>query len=165
MGSVLGTLGLFPCNLLDKIILGLWNLPTGSIPGLAQWVKDSGLLQLQLRSWLRLGSDPWPGGSICHGAANKWKKERKKKKVRLYPDFILFIYFSFLLIYFFGHTFNMLKFPGQGSNLHHNSDLSHCSGNTGFLTSCATWEVQQYLLLITDRIVHWYLFTKCQTFS
>ena len=49
----------------------------GSIPGLAQWVKDPLLLQLQLqlRSRLRLGSDPWPGNSICHGAAKKKKKK------------------------------------------------------------------------------------------
>ena len=37
---------------------------------LAQWVKDPAMLQLQL------GSDPWPGNSICPGAA---KNEKKKK--------------------------------------------------------------------------------------
>ena len=35
------------------------------------------MLQLLLRSQLQLGSDPWPGNSVCHGVA---KKERKKKK-------------------------------------------------------------------------------------
>ena len=40
---------------------------TDKIPGLAQWVKDPGLLQLQL------GSDPWPGNSMCHRAAKKRK--------------------------------------------------------------------------------------------
>ena len=34
----------------------------------AQWVKDL-VLQLTLR--LQLGSDPWPGNSIRHGAAKK----------------------------------------------------------------------------------------------
>ena len=37
----------------------------GSIPGLAQWVKDLALPQL------RLGSDPWLGNSICCGVAKK----------------------------------------------------------------------------------------------
>ena len=43
----------------------------GSIPGLAQWIKDSTLLQLQCRSQLQLRSDSWLENSICHGAAKK----------------------------------------------------------------------------------------------
>ena len=50
---------------------------TDSISSLAQWVKDPVLLQLRLRSWLRLGSDSWPGNSICCGVA---KKEKEKKQ-------------------------------------------------------------------------------------
>ena len=46
----------------------------GSIPGLAQWVKDLVLLQLQLRSQLELRSGPWPGNSIGHESAKKGKK-------------------------------------------------------------------------------------------
>ena len=53
----------------------------GLIPGLAQWVKDLALLQLQSR--LKLGSDPWPGRSICCGAAKNEKKKKKKKKKAL----------------------------------------------------------------------------------
>ena len=53
---------------------------TGLIPGLEQWVKDTGLLQLWCRSqpWLR--SDPWFGNSICQGAAKKKKKKKERKK-------------------------------------------------------------------------------------
>ena len=45
-----------------------------SIPGLAQWAKDLALPRLWLRSQLPLGSDPWPGNSICRRVATK-KKE------------------------------------------------------------------------------------------
>ena len=37
------------------------------------------------------------------------------------------------LVFFFGCTPGM-KFLGQGSNLHHGCDLSHCSDNTRSLT-------------------------------
>ena len=47
----------------------------GSIPGPAQWVKSQVLPQLWLRSKLWLGSDPWPGNSIC---CRVDKKEKKK---------------------------------------------------------------------------------------
>ena len=58
---------------------------TGSIPGLVWWVNDP---QLWLRLSLRLGPDPWPRSSICHGAA---KNEEKKKK-KAVTDNLLFIY-------------------------------------------------------------------------
>lgn len=54
---------------------GHWD--TGSIPGLAQCLKDLALPQLWLRLHLGLGFDPWPSNSIGCGVANK---ERKKKK-------------------------------------------------------------------------------------
>ena len=47
----------------------------GCILGPAQWVKDLVLPQLQCRLPLQLGSDPWPGNSMCCRAA---KKEKKK---------------------------------------------------------------------------------------
>ena len=48
---------------------------------------------------------------------------------------ILFIY-----LFIFGCTCGMWKFPGQGSNPYHNSDLSHSSDNARSLTCCATGE-------------------------
>ena len=55
----------------------------GSIPGsLARWVKDPALLQLQLHLQVQLRSDPWPGNSICQGAAKKEKTRSKIKHVR-----------------------------------------------------------------------------------
>ena len=53
-----------------------WDV--GLIHSLAQWVKDLALLQLWLRLPLRLGSDPWPGSSICCGVA---KNEKVFKKI------------------------------------------------------------------------------------
>ena len=40
----------------------------------------------------------------------------------------------------FGRVRGIWPFPDQGSNLLHNSDLSHCSDNGGLLTCCATRE-------------------------
>ena len=46
----------------------------GLIPSLAQWIKDPVLLQLQFRLQLQLGSDPWPGNSVCCRVTKKEKK-------------------------------------------------------------------------------------------
>ena len=47
-------------------------------------------------------------------------------KVHYHPDLIYLL--------FFGHDNSMWKFPGQESNLCHNSDLSHYSDNVRSLT-------------------------------
>ena len=48
---------------------------TGSIPGLAQRVRDLALLQLWLGLQLQLGSDPWRGSSMSWGGQKKKNKE------------------------------------------------------------------------------------------
>ena len=58
----------------SEVSLECWY--TGSIPVPAQWVKDPALPQLQCRWQLWLGSDPWPGNSICCGVAKKEKKDK-----------------------------------------------------------------------------------------
>lgn len=55
-----------------------WDL--GSIPSLAQWVRDPVLLQLQLRLWLQLRFDPWPQWSLCCGVAKMKKKKKKRER-------------------------------------------------------------------------------------
>ena len=52
----------------------------GSIPGLAQWVKDLALLRLRLRLRLQLQSDPWPGSSMCQGATKTTNQPNNNKQ-------------------------------------------------------------------------------------
>ena len=70
----------------------------GSIPGPPQWVKDPALLQVQLRSRLRLGSDPWPRSGICCGVA-KNERERGKNKLRGLGFFFVFFLFVCLFVF------------------------------------------------------------------
>ena len=51
---------------------------------------------------------------------------------------------SAILFPFFGLITGMGKFPGQGSNSHHSSDLSCCSDNTRWYTHCATRDLLQF---------------------
>ena len=53
----------------------------------AQWVKDLALLQLQHRSQLWLGFDPWPGNFHI---PQVWLKKRKKKTLLLLLSIIFF---------------------------------------------------------------------------
>ena len=50
--------------------------------------------------------------------------------------------------------------PISGSNLHHSSDPSHCTDNTGSLTLCATRELHHRLTLLLDTSSHWQLLSK-----
>ena len=70
----------------------------GSIPGLAQWIKDLVLPQVVVWAQMQLGSSiamavalagscssDWPpslGPSICHSCGPKKKKKKKKKRKR-----------------------------------------------------------------------------------
>ena len=62
---------------IDSISVQLQD--AGSIPGLAQWDKGFGVAAAAAKSQVWLRSDPWPGNSICRGAAKKVKKKKKKK--------------------------------------------------------------------------------------
>ena len=64
----------FPCGTTGSSVS--WERrEAGSLQAQAQRVKDPALPQLQLRSQLWLGSDPWPGNSICPGADEKGGKK------------------------------------------------------------------------------------------
>ena len=57
----------------------------GSIRDCAQWVKTLAEPKLWCGSQLRLASDPWPGKSICHGAAKKEKRTKERKIIMGVP--------------------------------------------------------------------------------
>ena len=69
----------FRCGAIGSLVSwDCWD--AGSIPSLAQWVKDLAFPQLWLRLQLRLGSNPWPdhwpGNSKCE-RGSQIKKEKK----------------------------------------------------------------------------------------
>ena len=67
------------------------------------------------------------------------------------------IYLDYLSIYeyknrpsfffFFGPAHNMWNFPGQGLNLHHSNNPSHCSDSSRSLTHCTTGELPKPAVL------------------
>ena len=58
------------CGIMRSAVsLEVWD--AGSIPSLTQWVKDTVLQKLWLRSPLQLGSYSWPENSICCGVTKK----------------------------------------------------------------------------------------------
>ena len=71
---------------------------SGSIPSLAQCVKDLALPQLKLRSWLRLTSDPVPGAPYAKG----WPKMKEKKKEKIACKWLFLCNYkaaSFIMMY------------------------------------------------------------------
>ena len=69
------------------MFMELWD--TGSIPGLAQWVKDTALLQLHHGSKMWLEFDPWPRNAICPWGGQKKKKKREREKETDLPGRII----------------------------------------------------------------------------
>ena len=57
---------------------------TGSIPSLAQWIKDLVMLQPWLRSDLRLVSDPWFRNPMCRKAA-KNNNNNNNNSFKIFP--------------------------------------------------------------------------------
>ena len=49
----------------------------------------------------------------------------------------------------FGHTHSTQKFPGQGSNPRHSSDLSRCSDSTRTFDHKATRELPKMLVFVS----------------
>ena len=67
---------------------------------------------------------------------------------------------------FFCHAHGMCKFPGQGMNLHHSSNQSHCSDNARSLTCCATGELLEifffkWTVITKQKQMHRYTEKMC----
>ena len=58
----------------------------------------------------------------------------KEKTILVNPFFLVCLVLFCLFV--FDHPLIKWKFPGQGSNLYHSSDPSHCNDNAEYLTHC-----------------------------
>lgn len=78
-----------------------------------------------------------------------------------YVKFFIYIYVIILVMlsiylnffFFFCHTHSMWKFPGQGSNPCHSSDLNHISDNAESLTHWATRELPRKFVKRKEDII------------
>ena len=76
------------------------------IPSLASRLKDLAWPQLQHTSQLQLGSNPWPGNSICCRAAKKEKENRTMYVcVCIYICICIYIYtYIYICVYIYVYT-------------------------------------------------------------
>ena len=81
-----------------------------------------------------------------------WNISVKRFPFLFFLSFFLFL--NFILFYFWLHR-DVWKFPCQGLNPHHNSNLSCFSDNTWFLTHCATRELPPFLFKL--QLAYWVL--------
>ena len=62
-------------------------------------------------------------------------------------------FFLFVCLFVFCHICDMWEFPGQGSNLCHSSNLSHCSDSARSLTGCTMRELYNSDFLNKTRAI------------
>ena len=96
----------------------------------------------QESSWRPSG---WGPGSVT-AMAQVWSLAQeflyaKNKQNQPHPSFsYIHLAQRFCFLVLLGWTYVMQKFLGQGLNLHHSSNPSHCNDNAGSLTCCVTRE-------------------------
>ena len=76
--------------------------------------------------------------------------------------FVFFFFLFLLLFFFFFLTMSMACeiSPGQGSNLHHSSDPSHCTDNAQSLTCWATRKLQNTLSFVFLEKCHFFILSS-----
>ena len=96
---------------------------------MAQRVKDLALPQFKGGSY---SSESIPDAGT-YSMPQLWPKKKKKKllKKSKVKKMINKTFIKSFFFFFFFATPQHAKFLRQGSNPHHSSDLSHCTGNTG----------------------------------
>ena len=128
-------------------------------PAVAQWVKGLVLSlswrQLWQRSQLQLEFDPQPGNfpmSWVQPEKEKRKKREKEIEIFIFPSRLSRVYLVVFFFFFFSfpHTCSTWKFLGQEFNPSHSCNLRHSCGRAGFLTHCATWELQWIIFKTRD---------------
>ena len=108
---------------------------SGSIFCAAQWIGDRCYCTCGLGHNCGLDLILDPGTPHALGRP---KKENNKNKIIISSRSIHVVTNGKILFVYFTCTRDMCRFPGQGSNLHHSNDPSHCSDGARSLTCCAT---------------------------
>ena len=103
-------------------------------------IKSLISLSLSLGSFFGLEAEQLQDLQAC-----RVKPETEKFLSIEYETFIAVCFssiYTVFVLFCFGHTCSIKKFPGQGSNLPHSRDPSYSSDNVGSLTHGATMERQ-----------------------